>query len=225
MLRMDGRCPDASQLNCGIRREWLPGRETPSLASCLAAVSVLVLMAVIVGMIVTAPAAALAVRMGVLVLMIVVMRMVVPAAAPALVGMGVRVIMPVVVRMPMVVRMIVPASAAIAVVMMLARIGQHGRHPALERDRLVARCIPRLDGQCHHFGAEPEVVHLAEVVAAQAALPVEDQHRRRALDFEGFHRLRQALAVALVERHRESQPRVGFPPRQGVSAPRSRAVR
>ncbi len=148
-------------------------------------------MTVIVGMAVTAAApAAFGVRMIVAVVMVV--RVAVAAAAAALMRVVVPMIgMAVIVAMAVIVTMVMPAAATIAMMVMLVRIGQHGREPALERNRLLARRVARFDGERHHLGTKTQVVHLAEVVPPQASLPVEHEHRRRAADFVIFHRLRQ----------------------------------
>lgn len=147
-------------------------------------------------MLVTASAPTLAVSMRVL--MVVVVRMAMPAAAAAFSVMVV--IVPVVMTVIMIVGMIMSAPASIAMVMMLVRIGENSRQPALERDRLLARRIPRFDGERHHFCADAKIVHLPEVMPTKPSLPVENENRRRALNLVSLHGLRQALAVRLVER-------------------------
>ena len=73
---------------------------------------------------------------------------------------------------------------------------------ALDRDRHLARRLFVFDQQSHQFRADAQVIDGAEIMPAQTPLPVEDQHRRRALQLIGAHRLGQVLAVRLVERDR-----------------------
>ena len=107
---------------------------------------------------------------------------------------GVGVIMVVVVRMP-----VAAAAAAVVRVLVLLGIDQRRVQLLLDGDRGFARRLLVLDAQRHDLGAEAHVVDGAEVMAAQAALAVEHQQRRRALHAVGLHRLGQAQAVHLVD--------------------------
>ena len=90
------------------------------------------------------------------------------------------------------------ASAAMVVVIVRVGIDQRDGESALEGERHFARRVRRLHGQRHDLGGETDVVDGAEVVAAQAALAVVDQHRRRPLQLVGRERCGQAAAVRLV---------------------------
>ena len=92
------------------------------------------------------------------------------------------------------------AAAAARVVVMRIGIDKRRGQSAFERDRLLTRGITGFDGQRHHLGAEPDIVHLAEIVPAQAALAVENEQRRRALDLERRHGFGQFGAVRRVDR-------------------------
>ena len=116
--------------------------------------------------------------MDMIVAMIVTVRVIMSAAAAARVVMVVIVIvrmaMCVVVPMLMIVCVMAAAAAAVVVVMILG-IDQRGGEPLLDGDRGLARRLGVLDDQRHNLGAEAHVVDGAEVVAAQAALAVEQQ--------------------------------------------------
>lgn len=93
-----------------------------------------------------------------------IMAMIMPAVlvmdvlVPMIVRVAVPVIMPVV-SMPMVVAVIVPAATPVTVVVR-ARIDQRRRQSALDGQRRLARCRPRLECECHDLRTEPDVVHL-----------------------------------------------------------------
>lgn len=128
---------------------------------------------------------------GVLVIMVVMVMMAPTAASAAM-------------RMVMIVRMSMSATAS-AFVMVLVGVGQRRSKSALECDGLLARCITAFDRKCHDLCPETEVVDLTEVVPAQTALAIEDQHRRRALDLEGLHRFRQRASVDGIDADRKAQ--------------------
>ena len=109
--------------------------------------------------------------------------------------------------MIVIVRVVAAAALAVVVMMvvMILGIDERLREPLLDGDRRLARGFRVLDGERHDLGAEPHVVDGAEVVAAQAALAIEEQQRRRALHAVGVHRQRQLGAVRLVDRNRESR--------------------
>ncbi len=115
-----------------------------------------------------------------------------------------RVGMAVVMRVAMIMRVVVTTAATVAVIMIVVLgIDQRRGQPALERDGLLTRGIAAFDGERHHLGAETQIVHLAEIMPAQAPLAVEYEHSRRALNLVGRHGLRHTAAIGLVERDRE----------------------
>lgn len=107
----------------------------------------------------------------------------------------------------MIVRMAV-ATAAAAFVRMSMRVGidQSGGETAFHRHRLLDGRVRRFHAEGHHLGGDPNVVHAAEVMAAQTALTVENQRRWRALDLIGRHGRRDGPAVdgILGDREREA---------------------
>ena len=116
-----------------------------------------------------------------------------------------RLTMLVIVVVVVVVAVIVAAAAGVAVLMVMAvRLGidEGCCELALNRDRHLARRLFVFNQQSHHFCADAQIIDGAEIVPAQTSLPIEDQHRRRALQLIGAHRLGQVLAVRLVERDR-----------------------
>ena len=62
-----------------------------------------------------------------------------------------------------------------------------------------------LEREGHDLRAEPNVVDLPEIVAPQAPLPVEKQHRGRALQLVGAEGPRQLFHVRLVDGDRKRQ--------------------
>lgn len=139
--------------------------------------------------------------------MLVIMRMVVtmPATAAAFM-IVIMVVMSVVVPMAMIVvsPMAVTTTATTALVMLvLVGIDQDGCKAPLQRNRLLARRIARLDRQRHHLGGDADVVHLSQIMPAQTPLAVEDQQRRRSLKLVGVHCFGQRAPVLLVDGNRE----------------------
>lgn len=104
--------------------------------------------------------------MAMLVIMSVGMRMVVTMSTTAATFMIVIVVvMPVVVPMAMIVAVTTAATTAV-VMLVLVGIDQDGRKAPLQRNRLLARRIARLDRQRHHLGGDADVVHLSQVMPA-----------------------------------------------------------
>ena len=103
----------------------------------------------------------------------------------------------------------VSATAPAFVIVVIAGIGERGSEATLQRDRLFAGRVARFDGQRHDLGAEAHVLDRAEIMPAQAALAVEDQNGRRALQLIGLERLGQTLAVRFVERDCELEALLG----------------
>ena len=95
--------------------------------------------------------------------------------------------------------MIMIMAATAVVMMMRVGVDEHGREPALDGDGHLARRLGVLQRERHDLGGEPHVVDVAEVMTAQPTLAVEQEKRRRALHLVGGHRLRQGLAVRLVD--------------------------
>ncbi len=127
-------------------------------------------------------------RMVMLVGMAMVVIMIVIVIVAAITGVAVRVI---------VVMVIVPTAV------LVIRAGQRGCDLALDQCRLVARRILGLDGQRHDLGCQHDVVGLTEIVSPQTARTVEQEKGRRTLHLVGFHSARHAVALRLVDGHRE----------------------
>lgn len=121
---------------------------------------------------VTAAAAALAVTAVLcLVGFAVIMVMAVTMTAAAAFAMGV------------IVRVIVAVSAAAAalMVMVVFRIDERTGKTPLDRDGELARRVLIFHQHRHHLGADAQIVHRAQVVTAQTALPIENENGGRAL--------------------------------------------
>lgn len=171
-------------------------------AAAATATRVLALVVVAVGMPVVV---IMAMLVPVPVIMPVGMRMVVAMSATAaafVVVVMMSISMIVIVVSPMAVTTTTTA-AMVMLVLVLVGIDQDGSEAPLQRNRLLARRIARLDRQRHHLGGDADVIHLSQVMPAQAPLAVEDQQRRRSLKLVGVHRLGQRAPVLLVDGNRE----------------------
>lgn len=79
------------------------------------------------------------------------------------------------------------ATASLVLVLMIVGIDEDRCKAPLQSDRLVARGVTRLNGERHHLGGDADIVNLPEIVAAQAALAIEDEQCRGSLQLVSVH--------------------------------------
>ena len=85
--------------------------------------------------------------------------------------------------MRVIVRMVVTVSAAAAALMVMVVFGvdeRTGKTP-LDGDGELARRVLIFHQHRHDLGADAQIVHRAQVVTAQTALPIENENGGRAL--------------------------------------------
>ena len=83
---------------------------------------------------------------------------------------------------------------------MIGIVGIDQRHVQLTLDdeRHLARAVLVFHQQRHDLGPDAQIVDAAQIVTAQAALAIEDQHRRRALHVISDHGLGDLIAARFV---------------------------